>query len=143
MTPTFQSGSGPTIRGLNATDNFVITIQPNPLVVSSVLMFAWLLVSSGIGLVYRPVRQGRRVAYFTMVSFVFLVIALGIMLSAATRHLSRVAASTVGNALRGVPRIAMDAAAPHSGTPHSGTPHCGTPHCGTPRRAFPTEGDRA
>ena len=35
MLPTFQSGSGPTIRGLNSTDNFVITIQPNPLVVSS------------------------------------------------------------------------------------------------------------
>jgi ABC-type uncharacterized transport system permease subunit len=59
----------------------------DPVVASSLLMFAWLLGSSGVGLVYRPVREGRKVAYLTMVSFVFLVIALWSMLGSSTRHL--------------------------------------------------------
>jgi len=61
----------------------------DPVVLSTLLMFVWLVLSSGIGLVYRPVRQGRKVAYLTMVSFVFLVIALWSMLGAGTRHLNR------------------------------------------------------
>jgi ABC-type uncharacterized transport system permease subunit len=61
----------------------------DPVVVSSLLMFGWLMLSSGIGVVYRPVREGRKVAYLTVVSFVFLAIALWSVLSNATRHLER------------------------------------------------------
>ncbi len=39
-------------------------------------MFGWLLLHVIIGAFYRPIRQGRKVAYLTLVSFVFLVIAL-------------------------------------------------------------------
>jgi hypothetical protein len=51
----------------------------------TVAMFAWLLLHVVIGAFYRPIRQGRKVAYLTLVSFVFLVIALvGMFLT--TKH---------------------------------------------------------
>ena len=34
-------------------------------------MFGWLLLHVIIGAFYRPIRQGRKVAYLTLVSFVF------------------------------------------------------------------------
>lgn len=43
--------------------------------------------ASIIGAAYRPVRKGRKVAYLTVVSFVFLVIALWSVLGNVTRHL--------------------------------------------------------
>ena len=58
----------------------------DPLVLSTGGLFAWLLASAGVGLFYKPARQGRKVAYFTLISFVFLVIALGIGASMVTRH---------------------------------------------------------
>jgi len=50
----------------------------NPGVWAAVAMFAWLLLHVIIGAFYRPIRQGRKVAYLTLVSFVFLVIALSL-----------------------------------------------------------------
>jgi ABC-type uncharacterized transport system permease subunit len=41
-------------------------------------MFTWLLLHVIIGAFYRPIRQGRKVAYLTLVSFVFLVVALAL-----------------------------------------------------------------
>jgi hypothetical protein len=61
----------------------------DPVVVSTLLMFGWLLASSGVGMAYRPAREGRKVAYLTILSFVFLVIALWSVLSNGTRHLGR------------------------------------------------------
>ncbi|RMG04218.1 MAG: hypothetical protein D6741_01305, partial [Planctomycetota bacterium] len=39
-----------------------------------------------LGTFYRPAREGRKVAYLTLVSFVFLVLALGTVLSRVTQH---------------------------------------------------------
>ncbi len=58
----------------------------DPVVLSTAMMFAWLLVFTVAGMVYRPAREGRRVAYHTLVSFVFLVIALSLVLSRVTQH---------------------------------------------------------
>jgi ABC-type uncharacterized transport system permease subunit len=58
----------------------------DPVVLSTGVMFAWLLVSAGIGMAYRPAREGPRVAYHTVVSFVFLVIVLALVLSGLTKH---------------------------------------------------------
>jgi ABC-type uncharacterized transport system permease subunit len=58
----------------------------DPVVLSTAALFAWLLVSSGISLVWRPAREGRKVAYLTIVSFLFLLIALAMVLSVNTRH---------------------------------------------------------
>ncbi len=58
----------------------------DPVVLGTELMFAWLLVSAGIGMAYRPGRPWRSVAYHTVVSFMFLVIVLAMVLSGLTRH---------------------------------------------------------
>jgi ABC-type transport system involved in cytochrome c biogenesis permease subunit len=58
----------------------------DPLVVSTMGLFGWLVLSTAIGVVYKPTRQGRKVAYLTVVSFVFLVIALGVGMSVVTQH---------------------------------------------------------
>ncbi len=50
----------------------------DPAVLSTSVMFAWLLIAVMAGLFYRPAREGHKVVYVTVVSFVFLVIALGL-----------------------------------------------------------------
>jgi ABC-type uncharacterized transport system permease subunit len=58
----------------------------DPFVLSTLAMFGWLAIAAGIVVFYRPAREGRRVAYLTLVSFVFLLIALGVGLSGRTQH---------------------------------------------------------
>jgi ABC-type uncharacterized transport system permease subunit len=58
----------------------------DPAVLSTLVMFAWLLVAVLAGWFYRPAREGHKVAYVTVASFVFLVIALGIGLLLNTGH---------------------------------------------------------
>ena len=58
----------------------------DPVVLGTVLMFAWLLVAAVTSALYRPARQGRKVAYLTVLSFVFLAIALGVGLFLDTKH---------------------------------------------------------
>jgi ABC-type transport system involved in cytochrome c biogenesis permease subunit len=48
----------------------------DPVVWVTLAMFGWLLLHVIIGAFYRPIRQGRKVAYLTLVSFVFLLLAL-------------------------------------------------------------------
>ncbi|MCR4412735.1 MAG: cytochrome c biogenesis protein CcsA [Thermoguttaceae bacterium] len=58
----------------------------DPVIVVTVGLFGWLLLSSVLGLVYQPAREGRKVAYFTVVSFAFLVAALAVGLFMDTQH---------------------------------------------------------
>ena len=58
----------------------------DPVILTTLLMFAWLLVSVVAGLFYRPAREGHKVVYVTLVSFVFLVLALSAFLSLGTGH---------------------------------------------------------
>lgn len=58
----------------------------DPVVLSTGVMFTWLLSATVVGAYYKPARQGRKVAYLTVVSFVFLVIALAVILSVNTKH---------------------------------------------------------
>lgn len=58
----------------------------DPFVLTTLGMFGWLLLAVLIGAFYRPIRQGRRVVYLTLVSFVFLIIALTIGLFMNTEH---------------------------------------------------------
>jgi hypothetical protein len=48
----------------------------DPVVVSLAAMMLWLVAAEVFRLVYPAARQGRKVAYLTLASFVFLVIAL-------------------------------------------------------------------
>jgi hypothetical protein len=52
----------------------------DPLVVSSSAMLAWLAAAALFNLTYRAARQGRKVAYLTVASFLFLALVLGTLL---------------------------------------------------------------
>jgi len=67
----------------------------DPLVLGAVLMFAWLLIAVLVGALYKPARAGRKVAYLTLLSFVFLLIVLGLGLLLDTQHRGRPQQSTL------------------------------------------------
>jgi hypothetical protein len=78
--------AGPDAGGVEWTD---------PVVLSSSVLFAWLLAITVFETFYRPARQGRKVAYLTLASFLFLLLALGFVLwgdHAARESLQSVAA---------------------------------------------------
>ncbi len=58
----------------------------DPVVLGALGMFVWLLIAAIGGKLYRPVHKGRKVAYMTVVSFVFLAIALSMNLFFDTLH---------------------------------------------------------
>lgn len=58
----------------------------DPVIVSTGGMFAWLAGCRLAGWAYRPAREGRKVAYLTVVSFIFLVLALAVGLLLETQH---------------------------------------------------------
>ncbi|MBN2217815.1 MAG: cytochrome c biogenesis protein CcsA [Pirellulales bacterium] len=58
----------------------------DPVVLGTLIMFAWLAAAAVVSLFYKPARAGRKVAYLTLVSFVFLVMALGVGLVLDTGH---------------------------------------------------------
>jgi len=61
----------------------------DPVVWRSGGMFAWLLAAALFGAVYKPARLGRKVAYLTVASFVFLVIFLAVQLLDTGEHGSK------------------------------------------------------
>jgi ABC-type uncharacterized transport system permease subunit len=61
----------------------------DPVIWSSALMLAWLVAAALFNAVYRPSRRGRKVAYLTVVSFVFLVVALCVLLLVNTEHVGQ------------------------------------------------------
>lgn len=58
----------------------------DPVIWSSGMLLAWMLAAAFFSLVYRPARQGRKVAYLTVASFLFLVIVLTVQLAAPSVH---------------------------------------------------------
>ena len=61
----------------------------DPVVWSSAAMVAWLIAASIFNAVYKPARKGRKVAYLTVVSFVFLAFSLMVLLLVKTEHSGR------------------------------------------------------
>jgi ABC-type uncharacterized transport system permease subunit len=58
----------------------------DPVMISSAAMLAWLILAELFRLTYRAARRGRKVAYLTVVSFVFLAISLAVLLFVETQH---------------------------------------------------------
>jgi len=54
------------------------------------LLFFWLLAAVILSAVYRPARQGHKVAYLTLASFLFFVLMLAAGLLMDSRHWGRV-----------------------------------------------------
>ncbi len=58
----------------------------DPAVYSSAILFAWLLTANLFELFYKPARQGRKVAYLTLASFIFLGLVLAVVKFAPSQH---------------------------------------------------------
>ena len=58
----------------------------DPVVWISGVLLLWLIAVALFNSLYKPSRQGRKVAYLTVASFVFLAMVLGIVLSGRTQH---------------------------------------------------------
>jgi ABC-type uncharacterized transport system permease subunit len=58
----------------------------DPVVLASLVWLAWLTSIAVFNAVYRPARHGRKVAYETVVSFLFLSLVLGIILLTPSAH---------------------------------------------------------
>lgn len=60
----------------------------DPVIWTSGILFVWLLVLLVFESVHKPAVQGRKVAYLTLASFVFLTLVLGMVLLGPSRHAS-------------------------------------------------------
>ena len=58
----------------------------DPVVLTTFGMFAWLVICVLVGRFYKPVREGHRVAFLTLFSFLFLAFALAVVLFSNTKH---------------------------------------------------------
>ncbi len=67
----------------------------DPMVLGTLVMFAWLTFSTLAILFYKPIRRGRRLAYLTLLSFLLLATALGVGLLARGRHVGSVERNSV------------------------------------------------
>ena len=81
--------SGVILNLINVRADSVRLAWNDPVIVSTWLMFLWLLAAALLVAIYRPARQGRQVAYLTVASFVFLVIVLVAGLLSNSRHWGR------------------------------------------------------
>jgi len=72
------------ILHMSRTNTFVA--WRDPVVITTGLLFVWLLSVMLFESVYRPARQGRKVAYLTMASFVFLSVSLLFVLLGGHAH---------------------------------------------------------
>jgi ABC-type uncharacterized transport system permease subunit len=73
--------SGIAINQVRAVGNIAAGPLPwsDPVVWSSGILFAWLLAAMTFNLFYRPAREGRKVAYLVVTSFLFLLLELAIV----------------------------------------------------------------
>jgi len=58
----------------------------DPIIWTSALLVGWMLTAAGFSIFYKPARQGRKVAYLTVASFVFLVLSIGLRFFLPTQH---------------------------------------------------------
>ncbi|MGD9127592.1 MAG: cytochrome c biogenesis protein CcsA [Planctomycetia bacterium] len=58
----------------------------DPVIVTTIALFLWLLGSSIVATFYHPAREGRKVAYLTVVNFVFLAVGLTLVFLVDTEH---------------------------------------------------------
>ncbi len=78
--------SGVVLNALRRAGGLDLLPWHDPVVFTTVVMLVWLLSAVAFTARYSAQRQGRKVAYLTLVSFVFLVVALAAMLLLDTAH---------------------------------------------------------
>lgn len=83
--------------GLNLAKRAEAIPWTDPVVLASAVLLVWLLALLVFEACYKPAQQGRKVAYLTLASFVFLGVALGIVLFVPTQHAAPIS-SSIGHA---------------------------------------------
>ncbi len=78
--------SGIVLNGINFQQHVPALPWADPLVITTLAMFGWLLVALVLVIWYRPADEVRKVAWITIVSFVFLLTALAALLLMDTAH---------------------------------------------------------
>ncbi|MDH3717042.1 MAG: cytochrome c biogenesis protein CcsA [Planctomycetota bacterium] len=81
--------SGLALNAINHSQGAMALPWSDPVVWSSGLLLAWLLAAAAFNFVYRPARRGRKVAYLTLASMIFLLLALGVILLVPSKHPSQ------------------------------------------------------
>ena len=74
--------SGAIMNILKSTQNQTAIPWTNSVIVSSGVLLIWLITVTIFEAVYKPARQGRKIAYLTLASFVFLAMVLGFVFMA-------------------------------------------------------------
>lgn len=78
--------SGFVLNLWNARQQRALVPLTDPLIITTLVMFFWLAGCIGLSWVYRPVREGRKVAFMTLMTAVFLVVALVLFVGGKTTH---------------------------------------------------------
>jgi len=75
------------LLGIGVASGVILGAQPgkelsptDPAILSSSMMFLWIVGACIFEVVYQPARQGKKVAYVTLANFVFLVLVLTLVL---------------------------------------------------------------
>ncbi|MCG8585391.1 MAG: cytochrome c biogenesis protein CcsA [Pirellulales bacterium] len=58
----------------------------DPLILSSAILLGWVVAATAFNALYKPARHGRKVAYLTVASFVFLVVVLAVLVLSDSEH---------------------------------------------------------
>ncbi|MEM9409568.1 MAG: hypothetical protein AAGA30_00515 [Planctomycetota bacterium] len=82
--------SGFAINGINRTEGVSLIPWTDPVILSSAILLAWLLMVLSFNWFYRPARQGKKISYLVVACFLFLLIEIGVVLYSghATDNLS-------------------------------------------------------
>ena len=114
---TFMLGlgvlSGMVLNLINIRNEAERLAWSDPGVFSTWLLFCWLLGVVLLSAVYRPVRQGHKVAYLTLASFVLFAMMLAIGLLMDSRHWGRGAKGAARGTSQAVQRQVADRAMVH------------------------------
>ncbi len=78
--------AGVVLNMIDARSDGVQLDSTDPVVLATLLMFCSLVISGGVSALYKPAREGRKVAYLTVLSFVFLICLLAIGFFSDTKH---------------------------------------------------------
>ena len=106
--------SGIVLNAVNTQSQLDHIPWTDPVVWSSGILLAWMVAAATFSAVYRPARQGRKVAYLTLANFAFLLLTLTIRLLLPSEHRSQSAANGQPDAAaaRTVQVIPRDMASP-------------------------------
>ncbi|MCS7238693.1 MAG: hypothetical protein NZ899_10550 [Thermoguttaceae bacterium] len=78
--------SGFVLNLWNARQDRAVVPVSDPLIITTLVMFMWLAGCISLSWVYRPAREGRKVALMTVMTAVFLLVALILFVRGETRH---------------------------------------------------------